>query len=171
MSTNTSVFNVQDDSLDQKQQTRRFLFRVMPYTPIIILAILLGLACSYFYLRYSTPTYAAKARLIVNDDTQQKNSNLLEIMQFDTRNLSTETEREMQILSSRDLLSNLVAKLQLNVQYSQKGFVKSGQYFSNIPFILELEKPDSVTSSTYSEAFVVKDNISFDGILYPVDTL
>jgi tyrosine-protein kinase Etk/Wzc len=127
MSNNTSELNVQDDGpshLDQNNQLRRILFRVLPYSPLIVLAVLLGIAGSYTYLRYATPTYAAKARLIVNDDSQQKSANLLDIMQLDTRNLSAETEKEMGILSSRDLLSKLVTELQLNVQYSQKGYVK-----------------------------------------------
>ena len=68
---------------------------------------------------------------------------LQEIFQLDTRNLSVEAEREMEILGSRDLIGKLVSDLQLNIQYSQKGYVKSGQYFKNIPFKLELENPDS----------------------------
>ena len=171
MSANTSELNVQDDAIDQKDQLRRLLFRIIPYTPLIILAILIGIASSYIHLRYATRNYEAKARLIVNDDTQQKNSNLLDIMKLDTRNLSAETEREMQILSSRDLIGNLVAKLQLNVQYSQKGYIKSGQSFKNIPFKLELEHPDSVTSTISGEVEIIKNTVRFNGKSYPVDTL
>ena len=172
MATNTSVLNVQeDDSLEQKDQLRRIFFRIIPYTPLIIIGLLIGMACSYIYLRYATRTYAAKARLIVNDDTQQKSSNLLEIMKLDTRNLSAETEREMQILSSRDLLRTLVTKLQLNVQYSQKGYVTSGEYFKTIPFKLELLHPDSVTSTISGEVEIVNNAVRFNGIVYPVDTM
>src|SRR2546428_800802 len=96
--THTSIFNLKDDSLDQKQQTQRLLFRIIPYTPLIIFFLTLGVACAYVYIRYATRIYAVKARLIVNDDSQQKSSNLLEIVQLDTRNLSAETEKEMQIL-------------------------------------------------------------------------
>ena len=87
-------------------------------------------------LRYATLLYEAKARVIVNDDTQQKNANLLDIMKLDTRDLSAETEKEIKILSSRDLLTSLAAKLQLNVQYSQKGYVISGEHFNDLPIKL-----------------------------------
>lgn len=156
----------------QKNQLRQTIYRIIPYLPLIFVALLIGIACSWVYLRYSTPIYAVKARLIVNDDTQQKSSNLLEIMKLDTRNLSTETEKEMKILNSRDLLSKLVSKLQLNVQYSLKGLVKTGQYFKNMPFRLELENPDSIKKSFASEVEIInKDKIRFNGIIYPVDTL
>ena len=171
MSNNITPINIQDEPKDQKDELKRIFFRVIPYTPLIIIAVVLGIASSYLFLRYSTPIYAAKARLIVNDDTQQKNSNLLDIVKLDTRDLSAETEREMQILSSRDLLRQLVTKLQLNVLYSQKGYVKSGEYVQNIPFKLELLKPDSITSTVSGEVEVINKTIRFNGIQYPVDSL
>jgi tyrosine-protein kinase Etk/Wzc len=172
MSTNTAtILSDRDDSLEKEQQTKRLLFRILPYTPLVIIALLIGTACSWFYLRYATRIYAAKARVIVNDDTQQKNGNLLDIVQLDTRNLSAETEREMQILSSRDLLGKLVSMLQLNVQYSQKGYVKTGQYFKNLPFELFLEHPDSIESTISGGVEIVGNKVRFNGALYPVDTL
>ena len=164
-------FNDQESSHQQRQQIRRLFFRVIPYTPLIILALLIGLLCSKLYLRYAKRTYAAKARLIVNDDSQQKSSNLLEIMQFEYKDISAETEREMEILHSRDLIRNLVIKLELNVQYGQKGYITSGQAIKNIPFKLELETPDSVTDAITGEVAIIDNKIRFDGILYTVDTL
>ena len=164
-------FNERDNSLEQKERLRRLFFRIIPYTPILFLALLFGLACSYIYLRYATRTYAAKARLIVNDDTQKKNTNLMDVMQFEYKDISAETEREMEILRSRDLLSALVTKLQLNVQYGQKGYVTSGQSFKNLPFNLELQHPDSVISTFNGEVQIINNTIRFDGTIYPVDTL
>ncbi|MBC7886420.1 MAG: polysaccharide biosynthesis tyrosine autokinase [Ferruginibacter sp.] len=171
MSANTSVLNIQEDSKEESYQLRRIFFRVVPYTPLIIIATLIGISCSYIYMRYATRTYAAKARLIVNDDTQQKNSNLLDIIKLDTRNLSAETEREMQIIRSRDLLRNLVIKLQMNIQYGLKGYVTTGEYFKNAPLKLELEHPDSIISTISGEVGVVNNTIRFNGKIYPVDSL
>ena len=165
-----SEFSGVGESQDQKDQVKRLFFRILPYTPLIFLTILIGLGASYAYLRYATPKFAAKARLIVNDDTQQKNTNLLDIMQLDTRNLSTETEREMQILGSKDLLRTLASKLQLNVMYIQKGYIKSGENFLNIPFKLILQYPDSFATSMSGEVEVVKNTIRFNSKTYPVDT-
>ncbi|MEO5892136.1 MAG: Wzz/FepE/Etk N-terminal domain-containing protein, partial [Ferruginibacter sp.] len=170
MANNTLDFNDQDQNLDQKDQLKRIIFRVIPYTPLILLALLIGLAFSYVYLRYATRTYEAKARLIVNDDTQQKSANLLDIVKLDTRNLSAETEKEMEILRSRDLLGSLVTKLQLNVQYSQKGYVKTGQYIKNVPFLVTLLQPDSVKTAVSGEVEIINNVINFNGHKYPADS-
>ncbi|HUZ59446.1 MAG TPA: polysaccharide biosynthesis tyrosine autokinase [Hanamia sp.] len=163
-------FNIQEDSLDQNQQMQRLVFRIFPYWPLIILTILLGFLGSRIYLRYATKIYAIKARVIVNDDSQQKTANLVDIMQLDTRNMSTETEKEMEILGSRDLLGKLASKMQLNVHYGYKGYIKSFPNFDDMPFKLELQNPDSITRNISGEVDIVNDKIKFNGVLYPCDT-
>jgi len=166
----TKEFNIQEDSLDQNQQLQRLLYRILPYWPLIFLFIFLGFMASRIYLRYATKIYAIKARVIVNDDSQQKTANLVDIVQLDTRNMSTETEKEMEILGSRDLLGKLAQNLQLNVQYGYKGYIKSFQNFKNLPFSLELDQPDSVSSSISGDVKIVENKIKFDDVLYPCDT-
>ncbi len=171
MPNNSTDFVERDNSQEQQHQLKQLIFRIIPYIPLIIGALLLGLICSRLYLRYATKMYATKARVIVNDDTQKKSANLLDVFQFDYKDISAETEREMQILRSRDLLSILVAKLNLNIQYSEKGYVKTGQAYNNIPFSLELETPDSIKSIITSDVEIINNTIRFGGKLYPIDTL
>src|SRR6185437_9078946 len=163
-------FNVKEDSLDQNQQLQRLIFRILPYWPLIFLFILLGFLASRIYLRYATRIYALKTRIIVNDDSQQKTANLVDIVQLDTRNMSTETEKEMEILGSRELLGKLAKKMQLNVHYGYKGYIKSFSNFKNNPFQLELADPDSITSNVSGEVEIIDDKIKFDGVVYPCDT-
>ena len=96
--------NTAKDSLDQGQQLRRVFFRIIPFWPLILFVIIMCLMGAYIYLRYAIPVYEAKARLIVNDDSEQKSANLLEAFKIDTRNITNETERELEVLSSKDLL-------------------------------------------------------------------
>src|SRR6185312_3855148 len=170
MQNTSNDFNIQEDSLDQNQQLQRLIFRILPYWPLILLSVLLGIVATRVYLRYATKIYAVKARVIVNDDSQQKTANLVDIMQLDTRNMSTETEKEMEILGSRELLGKLAQNLQLNVHYGYKGYIKSFQNFRDMPFRLELEHPDSVTTSISGDVHIVDDKIRFNDILYPCDT-
>ncbi|MEO9021808.1 MAG: polysaccharide biosynthesis tyrosine autokinase [Ginsengibacter sp.] len=158
------------DGLEHNQQLHKLLLRILPYWPLIILSILLGFLASRIYLRYATKTYAIKARVIVNDDSQQKTANLVEIMQLDTRNMSTETEKEMEILGSRELLGKLAEKLQLNIHYVYKGYIKSFQNFKNMPFSLELAHPDSIKNSVSGEVQITHNKILFNEVEYPVDS-
>ncbi len=164
-------FNNHEETSEENQRVQRLLFRILPYWPVVLIALILGTLWGYVYLRYQVPIYMANAKIVVNDDSQQKSANLQEIFQLDTRNLSVEAEREMEILGSRDLIGKLVSDLQLNVLYSQKGYLKSGQYFNNIPFKLELENPDSVQHGVSGEVAFVNDKISFKGVSYPLDTM
>ncbi len=166
-----SDVDTQENSLEKNQQLQYLLFRIFPFWPLIFLALALGTLGGYLFLRYATPVYQVKARLIVNDDSQQKSANLQEIIKLDTRNLSSESEREMEILRSTDLLKKVVSQLQLNVKYSQQGNIKSGQAFNYTPVILELEYPDSVRSGISGEVKINGNQIDFNGVLYPVDTM
>ena len=163
-------FNIQEDSLDQKQQLQRLIFRILPFWPFIFLTLALGIIAGKIYLRYATKIYAVKARVIVNDDSQQKTANLVDIVQLDTRNMSTETEKQMEILGSRNLLSKLVKTLQLNVSYGFKGYIKSGPSYDNVPFKLILANPDSIDTTVKADVEVKNNTIFFNNKYYPVDT-
>ena len=93
---------------------------------------------------------------------QQKSANLIDIVQLDTRNLSTETEKEMEILGSRNLLGRLAENLQLNARYGSKGYIKWGQNYKNLPFTLKLDEPDSISEPIQGDVQIVNDKIKFD---------
>jgi capsular exopolysaccharide synthesis family protein len=164
-------FNIKEEnSLEQNRHLQKLLFRILPYWPFVLLLLLLGTLASKLYLRYTTKVYAVKARIIVNDDAQQKSANLIDIVQLDTRNLSSETEKEMEILQSRNLLSDLAKKLQLNIHYGSKGYIKSGEVYKNLPFTLEIKYPDSLEKPFSGEIEIVNHQIKFNNVLYPADT-
>ena len=169
MSPSKQDFSNQEISLEESQRVQRLLLRILPFWPVVVLVLGLGFLGGYIYLRYQIPLYVTNAKLVVNDESQEKSANVVDLFKLDTRNLSVDAEREMEILSSRDLLGKVVNALQLNIQYSQKGYVKSGQYFKNIPFKLLLETPDSIKSRIAGEVEVIKDKIKFRGIIYPVN--
>lgn len=171
MPTNTQEFNSIDENVDSNKQLQHFLYRVLPYWPLLLLAIIVAATGVHYYLKFQVPIYVAKARLVVNDETQQKSANLQEIVKLDTRNLSSETEREIEILQSRDLLKKLVLKLQLNVNYTFKGRVRTVDYYENTPIILELENPDSVTKTLTGFAEIIDNYVLYKTIKFPIDSL
>ena len=170
MATQNQENSNQEESLEESQRVQRLFTRIIPFWPILLLAFILGLLGGFIYLRYQVPVYDINAKLVVNDDSQEKGANLIELFKLETRNLSLEAEREMAILNSRDLIGKVVSKLQLNVQYRQKGFVKSGQFFNNIPFKLLLQNPDSIKKAISGEVQIINNKIIFRGTRYPIDT-
>src|SRR5688500_5354785 len=125
MLVNKPAYEEQKPQVDDAQKVERMLFRILPYWPLVLTAVTLGWLAGYIYLRYQVPVYSVNAKLLVNDETQQKNTNLGDMVSMEYKDVSVETEREMQVLTSRDLLGRLIAKLQLNVLYTQEGLVKT----------------------------------------------
>jgi capsular exopolysaccharide synthesis family protein len=171
MTNDNQDFSPREEQQEQGEDIQRLLYRIIPYIPLLVAAILLGMVGARIYLRYQVPVYVARARVVVNDETQQKSTNLQEIMQIDTRNLSAETEREMQILRSRDLLRKLAVKMQLNVKYSQKGRIRTAHFYDKLPFRLLLENPDSVKKAFSSEVVLTGNQVQFNGQVFPLDSL
>lgn len=170
MLVNTQIESNKEKQIDDGQRIERLLFRILPYWPLIILAVIVGWLGAYTYLRYQVPLYSVNAKLLINDETQQQSTNLNEVVNFEYKDVSEETEREIQVLTSRDLISTLISKLQLNVIYTQHGLVRTIQQYTNRPVTLELQNPDSIKTTSYGEVEVIGNKVKFGGIIYPVDT-
>jgi tyrosine-protein kinase Etk/Wzc len=176
MSTNLPSSNymsdaeTQESSLEKNQQLQYFLFRIFPFWPLIFFALGAGVMAGYLFLRYATPVYQVRARLAVNDDSQQRSANLQEIIKLDTRNITSEIEKEIELLRSTDMLKKVANELQLNVKYTGQGNIKSAEAYNNIPFNLELENPDAIKAGFSGEVNIVNQKIKFNGQTYPTDT-
>ncbi|MDN3658912.1 polysaccharide biosynthesis tyrosine autokinase [Ferruginibacter paludis] len=159
------------NSKERGEQIQRLVYRILPYWPFVVILLVLGIVGANIYLRYQVPVYLASARMVVNDDSQQKSTNLQEIMRIEYKSNSAETEREMQVITSSELVKKVVIKLQLNILYIGKGRIKSTEFYNSLPFKLELENPEQIRNTTIGEAKMIGNKIEFNGILYPMDTL
>ncbi len=160
----------QEGALEKNQQMQYFFFRLFPFWPLIFFALALGILAGYLALRLATPVYRVNIKMVVNDDDQQGGSALPSILRLDSRDLSTETEREIEILRSADILKQVVSKLQLNVSYSLEGNIKTGEAYNTIPVVLELQSPDSIKRPFAGEIEIVDHKIKFNDELFPTDS-
>ena len=110
MSTNQQGFNIREDNSEQQEQIQRLIYRLLPYWPLIVLALLAGFLGAKIYLQYQIPIYSVKARLLVNDETQQKSANLQQILSLDNKALGADVEKETQTITSKSLWANLLPK-------------------------------------------------------------
>ena len=160
----------QEQQTDEGEKIQQFIYRLLPFWPLIAIAIITGFLFARVYLRYQTTWYSSKTRVVVNDNTDSKTANLTEIVKLDTRDLSAETEREIQVLTSKELINKVVDSLQLNVSFSQKGRFKTSYFYKNTLFRLELEHPSMVTSSFLAEAELLGNKVRYNGDIYPLNT-
>jgi tyrosine-protein kinase Etk/Wzc len=172
MATNSPDIFTDQDSNEKGEQIQRLVYRILPYWPLVAIALAVGYLGAKIYLKYQVPIYEASARLVVNDDSQQKSANLQEIFRLENKSTSMETEREMQVITSSELLKRVAVKMQLNVSYIGKGRIRSSELYNNtVPFTLELDSPELIKTTTAGDAQLIGNKISFNGVSYPLDTM
>ncbi|OSZ82392.1 hypothetical protein CAP35_03730 [Chitinophagaceae bacterium IBVUCB1] len=133
----------------------KLVSRVADYWPSILISVLVALLFAFGYLRYVTPQYLVKARVLVkNEKTQAANGALLE--ELGMTPAASNVENEVEIFKSRLLMQQVVEDMDLHIQYYIPGAVKNTNLYKDIPFRL---KPISADSSirSYSEYTITKN--------------
>jgi len=164
------------DSLNQenKQNFSSLLFRVWPYWRFILIALIVGIGVSFFYMRNATRYYGAQAQVVVNDDSQEKDNNLnVSSANQDEQAKLSEVEKQIEIIRSNALLADVANKLQLNIQYSEDGTFKPNAQLLNSPLSIELLSPASIKEEIVGRVKIIasKNEVEFDGIAYPADSV
>ncbi|KYP15125.1 MAG: hypothetical protein A1D16_12515 [Flavihumibacter sp. CACIAM 22H1] len=124
------------------------------------------------YLRYTPKVHKVQARLVISDDEQGQSSNLLRF-KFDGSGYYNQVEKEVEILRSRSLLSEVVKRMSLQARFKQEGkVITTPIYGEKSPIQLVLYEPDKIAKSVDGVIFTTDDNqISFAGSTYPADSL
>ena len=49
---------------------QQLLFRYLPYWPLFVVMLILGVAAAYLYIRYAVPVYQANASILIKDKSK-----------------------------------------------------------------------------------------------------
>ncbi len=115
-----------------------------------VLCCLLFLGIAYLYLRYTPPQYEAYTKIMLIDDKESSSpSAVFQDLSLFSESEEAKVEDEIQIIKSRDLVRNVVKKLQLNVRYFTKGRVyESELYGKSVPVNFNFIASDSIIYKT-----------------------
>ena len=97
----------------------------------------IGLAIAFVYLRYATPIYESKAKILVKDDNKASARGEMEMLQ--TLGIlpgTSNVNNELEIIKSYSLSSQVVKELSLNIAlYSTTHAIKRKEFYvNNLPF-------------------------------------
>src|SRR5690242_2089327 len=122
---------------------QQFLTKLLPFWPLFLLAIVLGTALAYVYLRFATPLYEATATLIIKDEKKgNEESKIVESLdQISSKKI---VENEIEIIQSRKLMENVVTHLGLYAPIYEKGDVHDVLAYSTSPVSIVALYPDSL---------------------------
>jgi capsular exopolysaccharide synthesis family protein len=119
----------------------------LPYWPLFVLLIIIGLAGAWAYLKYyATPVYETYATIMVKDEKKGVDeSGVLEALQiYPTKNI---VENEMEVIHSRKLMEKVVDQLQLYAPIYEgpyKGKMKATSAYTSSPIIISVKRPDEL---------------------------
>ncbi len=150
MNTSNPEFSNQEVSLSE--QIRPYLQKWWAF--VVSAFILLSIAI--VYLRYSTDVYQAEAAILIKDT--QAGSGISELGALGDigmlgNNFNT-VENEIEILTSRRLMAEVVSELNLSVRYYKEGNIKTSQLFQSTPFQVNVVKQDDAFQNLRLNAYL-----------------
>ncbi|MCW5520383.1 polysaccharide biosynthesis tyrosine autokinase [Aureitalea sp. L0-47] len=106
-----------------------------------VIGCLITLTGGYLFLRYATPVYEVKAKVIIKDERNSSGflelSAIPEIGNFMSRYGNSKIEDEIAIFTSKRLITNVIKELKLNTVYRAVGNVKTSELYGNLPFTVQ----------------------------------
>ena len=78
--------------------------KYLPYWPLFLLALLVGVGIAFTYMRYTIPKYEANATIIIKDQ-KKGNEDSKTMEQLDALSSKKIVENEIEILQSRTLMT------------------------------------------------------------------
>lgn len=119
--------------------------------------VIVALVAAYSYLRYSTYQYEASATIKIKDEKQSQK--LPTMSEMAGKGLlsggSSQIIDEVELITSRTLISNIVKDLELNVRYFEQGKIKEQELYKNPPIKLNFFANDSIIHKV-NTAFYLK---------------
>ena len=148
----------------------QLLFRYLPYWPLFVVMIILGVAFAYVYIRYKVPIYEANASILIKDERKGADeSKIVEQMNlFGSKKI---VENEIEMIRSRGLLKNVVKNLRLYAPVYEEGQVNVVPAFVKSPVELEVRSMDSIVEEKkiYFSYDNNKNTVHGEGKDYPLD--
>ena len=122
--------------IKEKQETpfiEWFRQIVVPYWPLFLMFTIFGLISSLLYLRYATPIYQVKARILVKDEKSGFGGSNSGVVQLDIFGAKKDIGNEIEIIKSRAIIRNAIKATHANANWYSVGKIQSTLQDLNFP--------------------------------------
>ncbi|MFH0866504.1 MAG: polysaccharide biosynthesis tyrosine autokinase [Bacteroidota bacterium] len=133
---------ISDDSIQKSIDIKVEFLRIISYWKLFLICIVIALAATFLYNRYTKPVYKANCRILIKDDSKSKVSESPSIIsELDIFNTQKNLINEIGILKSKKLARKTVLDLNLYITY----YVKSKQLgriieiYEDCPFLVKID--------------------------------
>lgn len=137
---------------------KELFLKYLRYLPWLVISLAIMLLLAYLKLRYSTPIYNVSAKLLVKNNSQNGNGSDKFDDIFMIQGSRNNMNDEIEIIKSRYMAKRVIAKLQFQFQYENKGqFRSSAIHPLEMPFYAELGPGADSSSYNSIEVIVLND--------------
>lgn len=152
---------------------KKVVFTYLKQWKWFVLSCLICVGITYAKLRYTTPQYAAVAKIMLLDESEGTSaSNAFSDLSIFADGDEAKVEDEIQVIKSRSFLRNIVNKLNLNIQFFTKGRVYDTELYKyNSPVDISFIASDSIISRTnFSFNIEIVSNTEFNYRIHEEDS-
>ncbi len=143
-------------TLNPKNELKNTLDLYLGHWKLISFFVIIAMALAFSYLRYTTYQYQASASIKIKDEKQsQKLPGMEEISSGGLfSGGANKVKDEIAVMTSRNIFSNIVKKLELNIKYYKQGKIKEEEVYENPPIKLNFFISDSLIYKIDAALFI-----------------
>lgn len=124
---------------------KAILYKYVRFWYLFVLGIGMALTLAFLYLRYATPEYTIKSKVLIRDD--KKGADLLggtALGDLDVFQTGRIVDNEIEVLNAVSLMQRVLTDLSLQTSYYREGRFRSGEIYGHaLPIKLIVSKLDS----------------------------
>ena len=137
---------------------KKIIGQVINYWYLFAIGIVVCFGLAFFYARYATPSYKINGKITIDDQSNQglggKGSSSGSFDFSDILDIPSNAYNEIDILTTRSLMTKVVNELQLNVTIYRKGDIKYEELYDEAPFNIQyISDKDSVKDVAFTVVF------------------
>lgn len=147
------------------------IYRFIPYWPLFLVFIAIGITGAYMYMRFATPMYEATATLLIKDE-KKGTSDSKPLESLDNVSPKKIIENELEVIQSSTLLSEVVNRLRLYAPVYREKTFKKFSAFTTSPISIEVASPNEITpvKKIYFDCDKNNTAVKINNHWYPVNT-
>lgn len=158
---------------EERQQTYsigNLLFKLIPYWPLFLLLLMLAISGAWLTLQFITPMYETTAKVLFRDEKKgADDSKTFEAL--DVLSPRKIVDNEIEVIQSRDLLTNVVKDLSLYAPVYVKGRFKDELAYDLSPLVISSNETDQIRPAKKILFSLNSSGVQIGKVIYPLDKL
>ncbi len=140
-------------SIDNSLSVKELFYKYIRFLPFVVLSVAIALLVAYTYLRYAQPTYSSTGVIQLDIKTNKTNDDKVEDLLYGTGKAQS-LQSQLEIIKSKALMERVVNRLELQLNYTAIGRIRSENIYKRSPFYLRIhELQDSASGFSYNLKF------------------